>query len=266
MSTPASTFHALHQGPDILILPNAWDALSARLTQEAGAKAVATSSAAVAWAHGHADGHCLPFETLAAAVREIARVVSVPITIDMEGGYADDPAGAARNVRTILDAGVVGVNLEDGLDAGLLCRKIEAVRAEANRAGVDLFINARADVYLRGGTGEAALQTALKNAKRYAEAGASGFFLPGPTDPAIFKAVISEVPLPLNVMARKGAPNAAALQALGVRRLSAATWLAKAAAARTYEEAAKFLREGDSDALASLAHPQDFNAWFPPEG
>src|ERR1043165_2222730 len=108
----AETFHALHR--DFLILPNAWDAGSARVMQEAGAKAVATSSAAVAWARGYADGHGLPMSILAAIVQEIARVVSVPITVDAEGGYSDDPAEVHHNIAKLIDAGGVGINIEDG--------------------------------------------------------------------------------------------------------------------------------------------------------
>ena len=145
--TQAAAFRALHAGPDPLILANAWDAGSARLIASLGARAIATSSAAVAWSHGYADGHALPIEALAATVREIVRVVDVPVTADAEGGYDDDPRAAAENVGRLIDAGAVGVNLEDqGQAPDLLCAKIEAVRAVADRKGVALFVNARTDV------------------------------------------------------------------------------------------------------------------------
>src|SRR5262249_3333643 len=108
----AALFHDLHK--QLLLLPNAWDAASARVVQEAGAKAIATSSAAVAWAHGFPDGHGLPPAKLATVVEEIARVVSVPVTVDSEGGYSDDPAEVEKNIASFLDAGGVGINLEDG--------------------------------------------------------------------------------------------------------------------------------------------------------
>ena len=130
----AETFHALHR--DFLILPNAWDAGSARIVQEAGAKAVATSSAAVAWAHGYADGHGLPVSILVTTVQEIARVVSVPITVDAEGGYSDDPAEVQKNISKLIDVGGVGINLADGKwPHDLHLKKIEAAR-NAGEVGV----------------------------------------------------------------------------------------------------------------------------------
>src|SRR4051795_1069303 len=117
-------FKELHQGPDILILPNAWDAVSARIVVNAGAKAVATSSAAVAWAHGYADGNALPVPLLLATLRDITRVVNVPVTADIEAGYSDDPDDVGKTVRALLDAGVAGINLEDGGGAALIPRRI----------------------------------------------------------------------------------------------------------------------------------------------
>ncbi|MGE0828192.1 MAG: isocitrate lyase/phosphoenolpyruvate mutase family protein [Hyphomonadaceae bacterium] len=261
-------FHALHAGPDLLILANAWDALSARVVAEAGAKAIATSSAAVAWAHGRADGHCLPFETLRSAVAEITRVVSLPVSVDMEGGYAEAPKDVAENVARVIAAGAIGMNIEDGEEgADALCRKIEAARAICLREGVDFFINARTDVYLRNlAAGEAALEAAIARGRAYKQAGANGFFLPGPVDLAILRAAAAEVGLPLNAMSRKGLPGKGALTAAGVRRLSAATGMARAAMRALQEAAEAFLREGDPDDLAARAGASvDFNAWFASE-
>ena len=110
----AATFRALHVGPEILVLPNAWDAASAAVMEDAGAKAVATSSAAVAWAHGYADGDVFPVPLLLTAIAEIARVLKVPLTADIEGGYTDDLAELAETIKAVVDAGAVGINLEDG--------------------------------------------------------------------------------------------------------------------------------------------------------
>jgi len=259
----AAAFHALHQ--DFLILPNAWDAASARLVQEAGARAIATSSAAVAWAHGYADGHHFPAEKLVAAVAQIARVTSAPITCDAERGYADDPAQAAANVAKFIDAGAVGINLEDGVQPHELhLRKVEAIRAVAARAGVDLFINARTDVFLKGLAPEAdQLEETLRRAAGLKNAGASGLFVPGLVKSEEIAAVAAGAGLPLNIMARPGAPNAAALKALGVRRLSAATGIFNAAMAGLQEATAAFLAEGDSEALwKRRGKPLDYNALF----
>jgi 2-methylisocitrate lyase-like PEP mutase family enzyme len=130
----ATAFAALHAGPKLLVLPNAWDAGSARIIESAGAKAIATSSAAVAWAHGYPDGQYLPFDTLLAAVREITRVVTVPVSADIEAAYAHDAATAATTVARVVDAGAVGINIEDGNDPpDLLARKIENLKAAARR-------------------------------------------------------------------------------------------------------------------------------------
>ena len=248
----ATTFKQLHAGPQILVLPNAWDAASAALMEDAGAQAVATSSAAVAWAHGYADGDLLPVPTLLAAIGEIARVLKVPLTADIEGGYSDDLEALSETVRGVIAAGAVGINLEDGVrDPALQARKIEAVRKAADQAGAGLFVNARTDVYLRGlAQGEAALAETLRRAELYRAAGADGIFVPGPVDEALLGTLAREIALPLNVMGRGGAPSAARLQTLGVRRLSSATAPFRAAYAALGRAMSAFLESGDADALA----------------
>jgi 2-methylisocitrate lyase-like PEP mutase family enzyme len=255
----------LHAGPEVLLLANAWDAGSARLTETLGAKAVATSSAAVAWSHGYADGHHLPFEVLVNTAREIARVIRIPLSVDSEGGYAEDPAGAAANITRLIDVGVVGINIEDGTAAPeLLCAKISAVRAAAQKAGVKLFINARADVYLKNlAEGDAAQTETLRRGALYRDAGADGLFVPAAVDATLFATIASEVKLPLNVMSRPGVPPLAKLREAGVRRLSAATAIARAAWEGARAASAAFLAAGDSDGLAQFTGaPMDHNALF----
>ena len=249
----ADTFHALHAGPDVLVLPNAWDAASAALMADAGARAVATSSAAVAWAHGHPDGDALPTDTLLAAISEIVRVISVPLTADIEGGYTDDPDALARTVTAVIDAGAAGINLEDGVrDPELHARKLEAARRAADRTGVRLFINARTDVYLHGlAEGEAAANETLRRAELYRSAGADGIFVPWPTDAALIGRLAAAIALPMNVMSRAGVPPAAELQRLGVRRLSSATGMFRAAYAPLSAAIRAFLGHGDPSALAA---------------
>ena len=248
----AAIFKQLHAGPQILVLPNAWDAASAAVMEDAGAQAVATSSAAVAWAHGYADGDLLPVPTLLAAISEIARVLKVPLTADIEGGYSDDLQTLAETVKGVIGAGAVGINLEDGARApDLHARKIEAARKAAGQAGVALFVNARTDVYLRGlAQGEAALAETLRRAELYRAAGADGIFVPGPVDEALLGTLAHEIALPLNVMGRGGAPSAARMQTLGVRRLSSATAPFRAAYAALSRAMSAFLESGDADALA----------------
>ncbi|MGE0742874.1 MAG: isocitrate lyase/phosphoenolpyruvate mutase family protein [Hyphomonadaceae bacterium] len=259
----AAKFHDLHK--DFLILLNAWDAASARVMQDIGAKAIATSSAAVAWAHGYADGHHLPTEKLIAVVEEIARVVSVPITTDAEGGYSDDPRQVAENVKAFIGAGAVGVNIEDGKQPhDLHLRKIEAVREAAVRVGVDLFINARTDVYLkRLAAPEQALEETLRRAAAIREAGASGLFVPAIHAPQDIATVVERAGLPLNVMAIPGVPTAKELKTLGAKRLSAATSIFNAAMAGAREAAEDFLAQGDSSALwERRGSPPDYNKLF----
>lgn len=259
----AVAFHALHK--DFLILPNAWDAASARVMQEAGAKAIATSSAAVAWAHGYADGHHFPVAKLVAAIEEIARAVSIPITCDAEGGYDDDPARAGENIAALIGAGAVGINLEDGKQPHELhLRKIEAARAAASRAGVDLFINARTDVFLKKlAPPEQVVAETLRRAAAIESAGANGLFVPAAITSEDIAALAEGAGLPLNVMALPGVPNAAQLKELGVKRLSAATSIFNAAMAGAREAAEDFLATGDGAQLwQRRGNPPDYNKLF----
>lgn len=242
----AREFHALHR-EGLLILPNAWDAASARIVEHAGARAVATSSAAVAWAHGYPDGEAIAPEVLLSTIREIVRVVSIPVSADIEAGYATDAEGAARFAARAMEAGAVGVNIEDGRGSSdLLCAKIERVR----RANADLWINARVDVYLHKlAEGEAACAETVARAKRYAQAGANSIFVPGAVEESLLARLVRAIPLPLNSLAWPGLPDAAKLKELGVRRLSAGAGLAKASLAGTHELAQDFLRYGRSAPL-----------------
>jgi len=247
----AQTFHDLHAGPDVLVLPNAWDAASAALMEDAGAKAVATSSAAVAWARGYADGDLLPVPVLLDVIGGIARVIKVPLTADIEGGFTDDLETLTQTVAAVIGAGAVGINLEDGgRDPDLHARKIEAAREAGARSGVDVFVNARIDVYLRGlAEGEAALAETLRRAELYQAAGASGIFVPGPIDEGLIGQLAEGIALPLNIMGRGGAPNAARLSALGVRRLSSATGPFRAAFGVLNRTVAEYLASGDANAF-----------------
>ncbi len=249
-------FRQLHQGPDLLKIANVWDAGSAVLVQALGVPALATTSAGLAWALGHADGNHLPVAEHAAALRRIARVVRVPLSADAEAGYSDDPATVAGHVMQLVEAGVAGINLEDGAGGpALLCRKIEAVKAAAARAGVDLFVNARCDVWLKRLAPGREVDEVLLRARDYAAAGADGLFAAGVTTPADIQALVAGQPLPLNVMARPGLPGLAELQRLGVRRLSAGSAIAEAAWGRARRAAVGFLAEGACDALFEGAAP-----------
>lgn len=270
MSAPrpeaARVFRRLH-GQGLLVLANAWDGGSARLMQSLGAKAIATTSAAVAWSHGFADGDFLPVPLLAATVADMARVLTVPLSVDIEGGYATDPSGVGATVARIVDIGAVGINIEDGSGApDLLCAKIEQARRAAGRLGVELFVNARTDVYLRGLVpGTRRVEETLARAERYRGAGADGLFVPGVTDASEIQAIASATPLPLNVLARPGLPSTSELEALGVRRLSAGSNIAEAVFANAAVRAASFLRAGATEPLPEGAlRYADINALMLP--
>jgi 2-methylisocitrate lyase-like PEP mutase family enzyme len=250
----ARVFRELHQG-GLLLLPNAWDAGSAHLIESLGAKAIATTSAGVARSHGYRDGNFLPVPLLTATVAEIARVVNVPISADVEGGYSDDPAAVGDAVTRVIEAGAVGINVEDGIgDPDLLCAKVERAKRAGVRLGVDLFVNARADVYLRNlAPPERRLEETLGRAERYRASGADGIFVPALTDAGEIRAIAAAVPLPLNVLVWPGLPSASELRALGVRRLSAGSWIASAAFAQAASRADAFLRTGDPGPLTESA-------------
>lgn len=242
-------FRALHAGPDLLILPNAWDAGSARVIESAGAKAIATSSAAVAWANGYPDGQFVPFARVVATVEEIARIVRVPVSADIESGYAETPEEIGERIARVVGAGAVGVNIEDGAGAPeLLCAKIERAKSAAAKAGVDLWVNARADVYIRRlAAGAAAFDETVRRAALYKSAGADSFFVPALVDDGTIGRMVPLVGLPFNALGWPGLPDAVRLTALGVRRLSAGAGLARAALDQTFVLARKFLAEGRID-------------------
>jgi 2-methylisocitrate lyase-like PEP mutase family enzyme len=247
----ARAFRELHGEGSMLVLPNIWDAGSARLVESCGAAAVATSSAAVAWAHGMRDGERMGREALVRAVAEIARVVRVPLSVDAEEGYAETPAGVADTVTALVEAGAVGINLEDGTGSPeTLARKIEVAKRAGEAAGVDLFVNARTDVYLRGlvPPPQACSET-LRRARLYRGAGVDGLFVPDLSAPAEIEAVAREAGLPLNVMIVPGLAPAPELKRLGVRRLSAGTALAQAALGRVRRATRELLERGTYAAL-----------------
>ena len=255
MTTRDNAFHALHQGP-LLILPNVADAGGARLVAQLGSHAVATSSAAVAWAHGYKDGNQLPQPLLLSTVQSIVRVIDVPLSVDTEGGYSDDPEQVGRLVKTLIDAGAVGVILEDGTGSpDALVRKIEAVRRVADASGVKLFINARCDVYLKGLVPEAQrLDELLRRAAFYQAVGADGLFAAGIHLEHEIKQLCQATPLPVNVLAWAGLPAPDTLQALGVRRLTAGSSIAEFLHGAMNSLATGFLNTGK-------LHTQDLKAF-----
>ncbi|MFJ4807739.1 isocitrate lyase/PEP mutase family protein [Streptomyces longwoodensis] len=263
----ALAFRALHVPGRPLVLPNAWDIASARLVEDAGAAAVATTSAGLAWALGAADGDRLGREDALRAVADVVAAVRVPVTADVESGYATDPEGVAGTVRAVLAAGAVGINIEDALhegDAPLRpvaeqAERIAAARAAADALGVPLFVNARVDTFLRGAGG---VDLTLERAAAFVAAGADGVFVPGAVDPETVKLLVEGVQAPLNVMAGPGAPPVAELAGLGVARVSVGSGIAQAAHALVRRAARELLDAGTYGPLAGGLDYGELNALF----
>ncbi|MEU3551803.1 isocitrate lyase/PEP mutase family protein [Streptomyces longwoodensis] len=263
----ALAFRALHVPGRPLVLPNAWDAASARLVEDAGAAAVATTSAGLAWALGAADGDRLGREAALRAVADVVAAVRVPVTADVESGYATDPAGVADTVRAVLAAGAVGINIEDALhegDAPLRpvaeqAERIAAARAAADAQGVPLFVNARIDTFLRGAGG---VDLTLERAAAFVAAGADGVFVPGAVDPGTVRLLVEGVRAPLNVMAGPGAPPVAELAGLGVARVSVGSGIAQAAHALVRRAARELLDAGTYGSLAGGLDYGELNTLF----
>lgn len=248
------SFRTLHRGNRVLLLANAWDAVSAALFAAAGAPAIATTSAGLAWSCGYADGNALPRASLLSAVESIRAVVgNKPVSVDIEGGYSDSPDDVADLVAQLCGYGIAGINLEDGDGAPeILAAKIAAVKTRVRASGADLFVNARADVFLRElASGAQAVRETVARGKRYAAAGADGFFVPALADRDDIRSIAAAVELPLNVLAVEGLPPTEELYALGVRRISAGSAIAKLALGAARDAAETFLRNGDCSVLFS---------------
>ncbi len=243
------SFHALHCQAKPLLLANVWDAASTVLLQTDGAQAVATSSAAMAWSLGYPDGSALPEAELVAAIGRIMRVARVPVSVDLEDGYSSDPAAVAQLAMKVAHRGVVGINLEDGLQpAQLLVDKIVAIRKALN--GTPLFINARTDVFLKKlALGQDAIAMCIQRLNAYKAAGADGAFIPGMALAADAAQVVSGVDMPLNLMTLATLDPLASLAAAGVKRISTGPALFQTTYAYGRAQAAAFLSRGDTSGL-----------------
>lgn len=219
----------LHRGPKALVLANVWDVASARIVEEAGFPALATTSAGVAFSLGYPDGQKISREEMLARVGRIARAVKVPVTADVEAGYGNRPEDAARTAREVIEAGAVGINLEDGtgdrssplVDLSLQLEKIRATREAALNAGVLLVVNARTDVYLdEVGAPEMRYYEAMNRVRAYRDAGADCVFVPGLRDAETIGRLVKDAQCPINILAGAGSPSIPELEKLGVARVS----------------------------------------------
>lgn len=231
MTDAAARFRALQDGPDVLVLPNAWDALTARAFAGAGFPAVGTTSFGIARAHGLRDGANAAWDATLATTARMASALEVPLSVDMETGFGRTAADVARRARALADAGAAGLNLEDGradgtlTDADAQADVLAAVRAAVPR----VFLNARCDVFwFDPEAGPHGLEAALARSRAYVAAGADGVFLPGLVDADALAEAVRAIAVPLNVLATPRTPPVPVLRGLGVRRLSTGSGPARA--------------------------------------
>lgn len=256
----AHRFHQLHAGPAPLMLPNAWDAASARIIENAGAEAIATTSAGMAWSLGQPDGERMSVQDLLAMCARICRSVAVPVSVDIERGYGRDAKDTGGLVGALLQLGVVGINIEDGTQPGTrtlspsgeLAERIACARTVAQHHDIPLFINARIDTYVADVPMETRYEETLKRACAYIDAGADGIFVPGLGDAEEIARLAGQLPVPLNVYAGyAGAPAAAQLRELGVRRISLGCGPMQSVLAHLARIAAEALSDGRYDTMGS---------------
>jgi 2-methylisocitrate lyase-like PEP mutase family enzyme len=263
----ADTFKKLHLNPKkLLILPNVWDVAGARIVESLGAKAVATTSGGVAWSLGYRDGNHMPARLQARLAEEIVQVVKIPVSVDFEAGYSNKPSAVAENLKPLADAGISGINIEDGTDdPTLLAKKIEAIKKLTSSLGVDLFINTRTDVYLQDLVPDSKkVKETLERAAIYRAAGADGLFVPGLTDNADIAQITEGTELPVNLMSSPDLPNADELAKLNVRRLSAGIAVAQIIYKHLARLADNFLKTGDSKVFGEDAlQYSDLQGLFP---
>lgn len=220
-------FAKLHVSGDPLVLFNVWDAGSAEAVAKSGAKAIATGSASVAAANGLGDGEKVPLQLALSNAERIIRAVDLPVTVDFEGGYASDPDMIERNLEKLASTGAVGCNFEDQVVGSdqlySIAEQSARITAARRGAGTDFFINARTDIFLKApkdSHDEAMVDQALERARAYADAGASGFFVPLLSDLKLLERVCAQSPLPVNFMAFPNCPSNAQVASAGVARIS----------------------------------------------
>ncbi len=269
--TKAEDLLRLHHGPHILVLPNAWDAASAKVFERAGFSAIATTSAGVASSYGYPDGENISRAEMLECVGHIARAVALPVTADMEAGYAETPEGVAETARLLIQTGAVGLNLEDGskdpahplTDIAAQVEKIRAVRQAATEAGVPLVINARTDVYERLDHADPSLlRQAIERGNAYHQAGADCIFVIGADGKATLRQLVREIQAPINILAHPGSPTIRELEELGVARVSFGSIPMRASLALIGRIAEELKRSGTYEFARGIPSYAEVNQYF----
>lgn len=256
----AQIFYSLHQGENILVLPNAWDAASAKLFEQAGFHAIGTTSAGIATSLGYAEPERISREEMLLAIQRIVDTVSIPVSADIEAGYASTAKGVAQTVEMVVSAGAVGVNIEDSPGIGnqpLLSieqyvEHLQAAREAANKACHSFVINARTDIYLFNiGDKSQQFSQVVERANRYLQAGADCVFVPGIGDSNTIASLVQEINGPINILANPGVPTTDELHRLGVKRVSTGSGPMRATLTLIRQIANELLIEG---AYQSFTH------------
>jgi 2-methylisocitrate lyase-like PEP mutase family enzyme len=230
------TFYRLHQQQEPLILANAWNVKSAQLLGQAGYKAIGTSSGAISNSLGYEDGEKIPFDELLYIVKRIKAVTTIPLSVDLERGYTNDLDQLGENIQKLVDIGVAGINLEDAQGEDVYLKKLDHIKNQLQKNNQQLFINARTDGFLQ--KLPSPLETTIRRAKLYKDAGADGLFVTAVSDPAIINEIAQSTTLPLNIV---GTPKLFSFKTLaesGVKRISMAVFLYKA----TYSQSERLLK------------------------
>lgn len=260
----AAVLRKLHQGPKILVLANAWDVISARMVEQIGFPAVATTSAGIAAALGYPDGQRVSRDEMLGVVGRIARAVKVPVTADMEAGYGTTPAQMAETARALIEAGAVGLNLEDKtgddessqVEIALQVEKIQAIQEASAAAGVPLVLNARTDIYLMPiGPPETRFERTVERLGAYRKAGADCVFAPALKESETIARLVAAIKAPLNILMMPGGPSLDELERLGVARASIGSGLMRATLGRARSLARAMFERRDDQALFAEAVP-----------
>lgn len=268
----ASSFLARHRAPPLLLLPNAWDALSARIFVDAGFDALATTSGAVAWALGYPDGEIAPWDEVVAATRRIVRVAQAPVSADIEAGYGTTAAEVGTHVAEIIRVGVVGVNLEDSVHGSIrdvedAVARLSAAREAADKEGVPIVLNARCDIFhLQHGEERTRFAATVERCRAYLAAGADCIYPFGLRDPATIAELVKAVGAPVNITGRPGMPDAATFERMGVARLTIASAPALVAMAAVQKLARDLRARGSFECLEADCHRPDAQKLFSTRG
>jgi 2-methylisocitrate lyase-like PEP mutase family enzyme len=249
----AEQFRNMHHGPRMLVLANVWDVVSARILEECGHPAIATSSAAVAFSRGYPDGQYISRDEMLDVVGRIARVVRVPVTADLEAGYGTTDKDMVETTKAAIEAGAIGMNLEDAgddesslVDLSLQVEKIRAIRETSKSLSVPFVLNARTDVYLSSIGPEATrFERTVERLRAYRDAGADCLFAPGLHDREIISRLVKAVAAPLNILITPQCPSLGELEKIGVARVSAGSTVMRAAL-RVVERIGKEMLESRS--------------------